>query len=229
MRDNKLLRGFRKFKETLKGMTAKQKLEYLWEYYRGVLWTVIALIFCGVVVATCVININTDIIIAGVTVNLDISMKGQEYIAEDFYDLKHKTGKREAVNLSSVYFNSFNTTADIEYSYNASMSVIAQISAQTLDFIFMNELGMEYYVGQELFMDIRDFLTEEELVQWKDKLIYAQSEDSDEMYPVALNITETAFASKNLATSDVVYLSFAVNTPRKDTCREFFDYIMKYE
>lgn len=229
MKDNKLRKGFKEFKDTLKGMTAKQKLEYLWEYYRGVLWAAIAVVMVALVVVTCIININTDIIIAGVTVNLDISMEGQEYIVEDFYDLKHTTGKREAVNLSSVYFNNFSTTSDIEYSYNSSMSIIAQISAQTLDFVLMNELGMEYYVGQELFMDMRDFLSGEELEQWSDNLIYAQSEDSDEMYPVALNITDTEFALKHLSTSDVVYLSFAVNTPRKDTCREFFDYIMKYE
>ena len=131
--------------------------------------------------------------------------------------------------MSHSYFGELTSTKEVEYSYNAAMKVIALVTAQQLDYIVADDIGFAFYITYDVFMDLRDILTEDDMAYWEPHIIYYEAE-GQERVPVALNIQETAFYKKFLsANENNIYLSFIVNTLRKDTCRDFWDYLMALE
>ncbi len=215
--------------QIIKPMTGKERAEYIWEYYNWTLWIVLIVGIVLSVVITSYVNKTTKVVISGTLVNLDVSTDGYKYLVDD-YNALHKLGGRQRVDFGMTNFKNFKTASDIESNYNASISVVASAAAKTLDYCILDQTGMEYYLGHEIFMDLRDILTPEEIEKWKDsRLVYAREEDSDEPIPVALKITDEKFVKDNLVSFDDVYIAFIVSTPKKEMCRDFFDYLMAYK
>lgn len=218
------------FREKTKGMRPGEFLTFIKDYYLGdflmlvgILGTIIA------IVTTSVININTDIIIHGVGVNIMLSDEGVKYITDDFFAL-HKTEGRQDIDYSTVVVSDiYADEGDINATYYTIEGVVAQVAAKRLDFFLQNELGFNCFATQELYMDLRDILSEEEMEEYKDRIIYTQEEEAEEMLPTAIDITDTDFIKYNNIATEKIYFSFAGNAPHKELAYEFFHYLMAYK
>ena len=109
------------------------------------------------------------------------------------------------------------------------MAVIAEVSATTLDYVIQDELSLEFFIYQDVFMDLEDFFTEEEQKALEGRLIYAREEGSDESWLVAIDITDLPFVKDNITNEGKVFFSLSGSTTRPDACRDMWEYINSWE
>lgn len=232
MKKTALSRGWEKLKADLKPMTFRQKLDHIWTYYKEYMFVagmVLTVIVCGITLA---INAGRHAYLNGILCNLSVSQEGHDYMVES-YGLRHPEAQKDGVFLTSTIFEDPQTVSQVDSSYQAAMGVLGQIEAKMLDFIFMDEVGVAFFGSQEALLDLRDFLTEEEIAQWEDKFLYAQFEEDDgsmaEREPLALDVSELPFVKECFRTEDKVYLAIAGNLPRPEQTRQFWEDLLAWE
>ena len=214
-------------KVDLKTMTFQEKVKHIWTNFKE--WILIfAGIFALLVAYIVTLLTNQQPLLSGYLLNVELSGAGRSYICEDYF-ASLGGAKKEKVDLVSGAYMEKPAGQAIETNYAVTTQLAAVVSSQSLDFLLSDEVGMKLGISMELYMDLREFLTEEELELWKDKLIYAQPEGSNDAFPVAVNIAETAFAKANINTKKPVYLGFVDNTPHKENCRSFWEFLLNYE
>ncbi len=215
--------------ETLKPMTPEKRLEHLWEYYKWVL-VVVFLVVCVIsIVVSAVQNAKTQVLISGVAVNLDIGADGYTYLAEDMFTILGGSGKYQTVEFTSSQIADINKTQQIEYTYNAIMRNIALVEGKMLDYMLVDTVGLSTYMSYDLFLDLGQVLTQEELTALEEDLIYLQYEETDERIPVAVNIRSTEFFQKHVGSDGPFYLTFIANTTRLEACRTLWENLVECE
>lgn len=214
-------------KVDLKTMTFKEKVEHIWTNFKE--WILIfAGVFALLVGYIVTLLTNQQPILSGYLLNIELSEAGHSYITEDYFSSIGGT-KKQTIELQSGAYVENAKGQMVETNYVVMNQLASIISAESMDFLLSNKYGMELAISMEVYMDLSDFLTEEELVQWKDKLIYAQAEGTDYAFPVAIDISETAFAKEHIKTKAPVYIGFIDNTPHRENCRSFWEFLLSYE
>ena len=227
---NKLNGGLRQLKENLAGMTFKEKVNHLWTYYKGTLVVVVIVAMLFSLVSTAVINKSTKTLLAGIGINVNISDEGRAYIA-DSYKERIGTGGLEKVIFTQVYMDNFNDPSNYEESYYTLMSMLALCTESNLDYLLVDDIAIKNLLAHNMFKDLREFFTEEELEEMHDRLVWADTAEDgqpENLVPIAVNISEMPFYEE-LNTSAKMYFSVVTNTPRMDTLRDFWDYINAWE
>lgn len=222
----RLKEHLKKLKNDLKPMSFGEKLDHLWTYYKWLAALVALIIMLICMVVTSIININTETLLSGMIINTDISLEGNNYLTTDYFSkLQGREGKEE-IELTRLNYMDPEETTDIEFSYTAVMRIIAQISARQLDYVITDEVGMETCMDQDALMDLREILTEQELLLLEDDLIYLYYDEDDVTVPVAVNLRNHPFYERYIQAEDDRYLAFVANTPRMEACRDFWDYLL---
>ena len=224
----KLKSGFLKFIDTLKPMTFSQRVDHIWTYYKEhmVLALVAIIILLGVVIS--LLNAQIDTIFSGTVANLDLTQAGSDYLQEELF--AHLDGKQgQKVQLGATYFDElFSSVEGFDYNYNAAMGTVAMVGAQSLDYMLLDEVALKFYLTQDIFMDLREFFTAEELLEMEDRLVYFELDDGSR-YPVAIHMEDTPFAKDCIEIKEAVFFAWIANAPHKDTCRVFWDYLNAWE
>lgn len=166
-----LMSEFQKERDAvLKHGTPKEKIAYIWEYYK---WHIIIPLVVIVIVITFIINAVTapNVLLNGVLLNVypsESSISGDELLA-DFYKEQNIDTKKDTITLNStLYYNA----DDITTNYQSSQALMAWTAAGQVDFITgdydtLTELSYRGY-----FMDLLDFLTEEQLCAYEPYFLY---------------------------------------------------------
>lgn len=226
-RQNNLKKEWHKLKEQLAPMTGKQRIDHLWTYYKEYLWIGIVVVILISAMISSAINLSKNVVVTGMMVNLTIDQRGYNYLSEDYAEKIQADPTWDVVKLEYTAFDPLTENANAEQNYYAAMTVVAEVSAEKLDYIILDKSGMEFYITQDVYMDLREFFTEEELAQFakEDRLIYAQEEGSDEKWVAAVDITETPFVRDNVTSEGPIYFALAGNTEKPETCRDIWDHI----
>lgn len=224
-----LKQRWEKLKNDMKPMTFRQKVDHLWTYYYWVLIVLAIVVMLVCIVTSSVKNLRTEVLLSGVLVNADVSLEGHDVLERYYFEKLGGIADKQEIQLTDVIFEDPNTTQNIEYTYNATMKVVAMMSAKSVDYMIMDKLSLKYYLGQDMFIDLNELFSEAELEKWKDDLIYLTYEDDGITVPVAINIRNTEFGKKYLSTEEDHYIAFAANTPRADACILFWEYLKTVE
>lgn len=219
--------GFKKLKSDLAAMSFKDKLHHLWTYYKGAL-VVLVIIFaiCSIVASSCRAR-NTVTHLAGISLNINLTEEGQNYVRDGFF-AKVSQGGLEKVSYSEVHQDPFTNTATLEESYMGLMSLLALATTQDLDYMLMDKVALTNMLPHNIYMDLRNFFTEAELEALGDKVVWMEMGDEETGYtltPVSVDISDTEFAKTATKYGGTVYFSVVVNTPRLDTVRDFWAYL----
>ena len=227
----KLKKHFAEEKERMAPMTKKQKWEHLWLYYSEYLWIVaVVVILLGAIIASS-FNLAKNNIITGIMVNMTVEQKGMNYLSEDYAQKIGSDPFWDEVKIEYTAFTTLTDQSNSEQNYYAAMTVTAEVAAKTLDYIITDKVGMEFYITQDVYMDLRAFFTEEELADFaaQDRLIYAQEEGSDDRWVVAVDITDIPFIRDNVTSEGPIYFALAGSTEKKDVCRDMWEHILAWE
>lgn len=231
--EEKELKGFQKLRKDLKGMTFKEKVDHLWTYYRWVIIVVFMSCLLISLLASTYINANTHTILSGLYINVTPDETAKQYLQTDFQAI-HTTGvKWEDMILKEVTLEDKNKTNDLEaYTYTIT-SIHSLFAAQSVDYIITDQLGLESVwptdQAEQAFVDLREFLTEEELktLTEQGKMLYVGG--LEEGIPMAVEISHLPIIKEHFGTDKLVFFSVITNSTRKDMTRTFWEYLNAWE
>lgn len=211
--------------QDMEPMTFREKVDHLWTYYYWVLIVLALAVVLVCIIVSSVKNLSTEVLVSGVFVNADIGLDGRSYLDDLYFEKLNGIPEKQQILITDINFQDPNTTEQVEFTYNATMRLMAMLSAKEVDYMVMDKLGLEYYLGQDIFADLRELLSDEDLEKWKDDLIYLTYKEDGVTIPVAINIRNTTFGQKYLTTEKDHYIGFATNTPRPEACKLLWEYL----
>ncbi|OJF94740.1 hypothetical protein [Alkalibacterium sp. 20] len=179
--------------------TAKEKVEYLWGYYRWhVIISVVALFFVGYLFVDWM---NRPITVFHVTVLApEVLQQEAPDLTSDLNELLKPEGRNETAYAT---FTAHGRTAD---------RFVAQITAAEYDVILMNQRDFEEYAANDNMMAFRlSGLSEED---------YYQPDNYDE--PIGIDSSQLAVFDGYETTKDLVVM-IPGNTKRRDAIEDFFE------
>ena len=221
---------WQKLMEELRPMTPKQRWEHLWEYYKWVLGVVALLVLVGAVIATSIINLNTEVLASGVLLNVEPDDEGYYYLTEAYYNTHKSDQGRQTVELTTRTYDISEQVEDPAYNYDVMQSIVAMIYAKTLDYVVSDEASMLELLSPDYFMDLREIFTEEELAAMDDRVIKLVSEETGKTIPMAIEVTDSEFCREFTHRPHSKYfIMFGITSPRPEVCREMYERIMVLE
>lgn len=216
MEENKLIAHLKKLKADLAPMSWKARLEHLWTYYKWVLAVLVCLGFLLQIIITSVTNANTEILISGIGINVPLSEQGITCLSDGY--LERLGGeKRQSVQFLNEILDKDSQTMGTEAMYATVVKVSGLTSLGDLDYLLMDAKALEYYSEGDLFMDLRQLLTEEDLAQLK--LVEIEG------VPKLIDLSGTWFADTHITGEGPYYLAFTYNTSRAQQCYDLWLYL----
>lgn len=226
--------------ETIKSLPDfKTKVEYTWENWNVQILAVAFLIFLVSSVMISNIMNHENVYLNGDFINVLLVQEAEEY-EEDYLqrafiqdylqadpkeeliikytaDLLLELDSDSAANAMIGGDNSNSTSSTIT-------KLDAQIMSGEVDYFFMTRSVVHWLHSRygETFLDLSTFLTEDELSQYADRLIYALDGT-----PIAIDLTGSEIISKMgiVAESEVCFSWFAF-VEETERMRPFFDFVM---
>ena len=249
-----LMSEFQKERDAvLKNGTVKQKIIYIWDYYK---WHIIIPIIVIIAITSHIINVITapDIIMNGVLLNVyntETSISNGELL-EAFYQKQKIDPKEEEINLNTnLYFSPENANGN----YETLQVLMAWHAADSLDFIggdlpTLIELSYRGY-----FSDLREVLTEEQITKYEPYFIYmdqdfyikrsekidnledvsqmsypdaTKPEEMVEPIPVLIDMRQSEKMAKLYGeSSDFTAAGITANVNNKEATLDFIDYLFE--
>lgn len=217
---------FKKLKKDMEGMSTLDKIDHFFTYYKEILLVVaVALTVVFGLVFSLISGMVTSTEFHGIFSNQTISDIGNRYITKEFHEYLG-FNKNQKVTVGAHEYDGTITQEQVQSSWSQMMAVLAKVEAKTLDYMFMTEETFELFVSEDFYMDLREIFSDEELEAFgQENIRYATWGDVDEMYPIAINVTNMPFVQKHIYSGEDVWFSFVANTKRPETCRVFWDYL----
>lgn len=244
-----LMDEFREEREALKHGTLKQKLTYFADYYK---WhTIIAVIVLCVIISFVVQTLTRKETALYVCMVNTLALGTEDYISDfaEFADID--------LNSQELIFDtSFSIQTDVpnQSSMASSQKLLAYIVAGELDVMITDAETIKIYTNNELFWDLREFLTPEQIgryepyfyyidrkavQEWQEAMdnfdesfvpSYPDPRKPDEMeqpIPVGLCLKDSGgFTDNFLFMTEDVVLAVLQNTKKPETVRQFIEYVM---
>jgi len=206
-------------KETLAPMTWPQRAEYLLTYYKWVLVALVIIIVLISIVVSAVGNARTELLLSGVLVNAPIDEACYDYLSDGCF--QYLGGQKgQAVELAQVDLMPDAPIVGADTTVTAVSKIVGLITLDRLDYMIVDDQAYGYFLQQEMYADLRSVLSESELAQWQDKLIY----DAQQV-PMAIDLAGTSFSERFLPADTAFYLIFIPSSGRLETCKAFLSYL----
>ena len=107
----------------------------------------------------------------------------------------------------------------------------AQVAAQEVDVMIADPDTFNQYAENGYLGGLNEFLSEETLSRYSDRLIYANipDDDTEEEVPVGIDIADCALLQETQAYAgyDNVYFGILVNTEHAENAEKFLEYIFQ--
>lgn len=215
---------YQKLRADLKPMPLEEKLDHIWTYYKVEMFLILLFVLFVAVVITGIVNVNRKVCISGVVVN-DLSLEANSFISAEY---AWQEGSGSDADVTRVVYSDSEEDNAVSDTYNYVMRVVAMVNNRDVDYLIMDKLGMEGYMRQDFFMDLRELFSDAELKALETELVYMEYEETGALVPVTIRLNSTAFG-KHFLDDGERFISFAANTKRMDACKAFWEYITNEE
>lgn len=212
----------------MSGMTFTKKLDHLWTYYK---WVLVIAVIAVIVICTVVSSIRNKQIktlYSGMLINMEVSEEGGAYLTDQWQDVLGEDSQKQKVDLTTTFFQDPSTSLSLELEAGSIIQVTALVAAKELDYMILDDVGFAYYKDRTIFAPLEEMFSAEQLEQMKDRLQYHEDEENGR-YPIAIDISDSQFATDCLAGSENVYIAFPGNTGRTEQNYGFLEYLLNWE
>lgn len=220
--DTPALEEPRSEREKLRSMTGKDRLWYIWAYYKfhilgvfiaiGIVWSIGAAMY----------QKSFDTALYCVYLNNRSETELDTTPLEQGFAKYLGLGKKELITTESTYI-SYGEAAT-EFSYASMAKITALVASKELDIIIGDRENMEHYASMDGLSDVEAELPEDALTLVRDHLIYAAGADGSE-YACGISLAGTRFAEESHLAQDPPILSIISNSTHKDTVVALIHYI----
>lgn len=223
--------GFAKLAADLKPMTWNQRVDHLWTYYKGFLFVLAVVVLTLSVVVTMISSQADEIVVGGVVVNTGLHPDGMLYMTDEYKAEIAPDDKHKLVNLEYTIVSDMDDIENGESSLYSSMILSARVSGGMLDYMILDKFAMEYYITHEVYLDLREFFTEEELAELEaqQKVIYAMQEGGTERWPIAIDVSDMPFFKEYVTTEGETYFALSGYVRSLDTCRDVWNRLNNWQ
>lgn len=251
-KDSNFYKGFVKLLNDLKPMSWKERIEHIWEYYKEYMLVVGVFLVVTIGLITSSIAAGKEAVVTGIMVNITVDQKGYSYLSTDYAKHIGETDE-DLVRLEYTEFSDLLVDAS-EENYNAAQVIILEVAAKKLDYMILDKLAMEFYTAQEIYLDLRDFFTLEELQEFmkKDQLVFCLEEKAADMsaeelkalqeyclseegadieycWPAAVKITDMDYVKDNVTSGGDIYFAMAGSTEKLEQVRGVWEYMKAWK
>ncbi len=218
----KAIDDFKKNMETVKTLSGKEKLRYVWTYYK---WHIIIPLFLIVSVGIVIYHniADPDVALNGIILNaygVD-SEEPLKKFAEDYMKDQEMDPKEEIASFDISFVYEPNDESGTK-NYAVIHGVGAWIRNGTADVMTADTESMLELTEASYFMNLSEVLTTKQLAKYSSKIIYVEG------IPVLLDISGSENLSKvYLDQHEEMALAVTKGAPHIEEIRDFIDYLMK--
>lgn len=170
----------------LKEMTPKERVSYIFDYYKfHILGVLVAIIVIVSIVRTLVAY--RDPVIELLMVNAEVA--DTDALQDSFNELLSENGldpKKNCVQINDSLVIDFDNTAN--YQEQATLQVF--VVSGTYSGFFSDEATFEHYKGRNIFCDLEQLLSKELLEPYASDLIYDTDPDTGRSYVCGIHLTQ---------------------------------------
>ena len=229
MKNTKIYQWWIKTKETLAPMTWSQRLGHMWTYYKSTVILTAVFVFIIGYVLFGMLTAKT-ILLGGIHANVELTDAGISQITTEFFGQRGGNANKEEVSTLDVALTPIKDDEYFEMNYYYLQAVISRVGAQQVDYILADKVALRIFMTQDIYMDLRELFTKEQLAEMEERLIYFQPADenekpTEEKYPVAVDISGLPFFGEFCDLKEPIYFSAAANAPNIDDLKAFWDYL----
>ena len=218
--------GFRNLPKTLAPMTWKERFDHLWEYYRFTALFVVSAIVVSISLIVAFIQYrNEEVLFAGATVNVTVSEEGLAQLSDDLFEIYEGENKKKQIVELQTGTGYIEGEPNMTQVYAELMRVVSQIAANELDYLLVDQDGLEYFMSGQVADDLRNLVSAEYLQTLEDRIVMGELEEIGQA-PVAISISDTEFAKSCTRKGEALYLIFPGNTERTARIETFVQYIL---
>ena len=214
--ENRLKNHLRKLKEDLGPMSWKERMDHLWTYYKWVAGLLILLLVFLNIAITAVVSAKTEILFSGIGINVPMTESGITCLSDEYLE-RLGGGKRRTVQYLDEVLDFENTVLGQETSYSTIVKVTGMLSTNALDYLLLDQKALDYYYSGDLFLDLNQVFSEEELAQMPVSEVNGR--------PLLLDLAGTWFADTYITDEGPYYLAFVYTTTHAESCHDFWQYL----
>lgn len=209
-------------REKLQTMNFRDKLWYIWNYYRFHMIAAVLAIIVAVNVGTVIYHSTFHTALHCMIINSrDEEGLNSEPLEKDFASWAGLGKKEEIVSEST--FLSFGDDVS-EYIYASMAKISALVAAKDLDIMICDNETLDHYSSMDGFLDLETILPEEILDAEKDRLYYTENGDGVR-HAYAIDISGTSFADDSNIQLSPALFGIVSNSTRTDTALSLLQYI----
>lgn len=209
-------------KEKLKNMPWKDKLWYIWEYYKfhmlalilaaGVVWTIGNMIYRQ--------SFTTRLSLAIINDRNGAASSTDGMVA----DLRKvlNCGKKDLIEVNDGLSVSFDDTSQMGYA--ALVKISALVASKSLDVVIGDKAVIDHYGSADAFLNLEEYLPPALYQKIKDQ-IYSAGNGQGTPLPVAVSLKNTALAGKTGILMNPPYLAVMSNAPHKEAVLSLIEYL----
>lgn len=168
---------FKEEREALKRGTFKEKLLYFWDYYKWHTIIAAALVVCGASLISAMLS-HRDVAFCAVIINAAVMPPAEEY-NRGFAEYANIDTSRYDINFDSNLH--IRLTSPSQQTLAAEQKLMVYIASQEIDVFMAEEDVMEMYAYNDIFYDLRDLLSEEQLSKYSPFFYYIDRAVLEEM------------------------------------------------
>lgn len=212
-------------KDKLREMTFKEKLTYLWEYYKlHALFTILAIAVIAYAVYEFVTpDIETKLYVA--VIDNPVEPEVLEDYEAGFAQYLQIDPKREEITLNPQFY--FNTDGD--YAMNMRQVLVTYVAAQDVDIIIAPKSEFESYSYYGYMYSLSDLLPTDLYSKLSESFYIGTQEDNPEEKVYGLYLNEAALFKDNqrISADNPYILGVIGNARRTENSVEFIRYLFR--
>ena len=145
-----------------KALPFKKKVNHVLYYYKWYIVGGIALVCLLISLITTIADNQKEVLVSGIFINNATSQEGYDHLQQDYWTFcgSDKNTRVDLVTGRTINFNSETLSQEDAASF---MVVTSMIAARTLDYIITDEDSLDDFMGQEIILDLKEILPEQEL------------------------------------------------------------------
>lgn len=209
-----------------KQLSFKQKLTYIWDYYK--LYFLFGAIFITLAVVSLpsMIENHKECVQYSVFLNTNIENQESTNLMDNFTEYAGIDMHNKRIILdTSMYIDREVTTA---VSMQNSQKLTALFSSKTVDTIVSDEANFKFYAEQGCFYDLKDLLPADICEKYADCFIEATNINTGETHAYGFKLTDNTILNKEAAYNEEItpVFSICVTSSQVDNSIAFLNYLL---
>lgn len=208
--------------EKLKAMSWKDRVWYIWAYYKVHMALAVAALLILQVVATSIYQSTFSTALYCIIINSQSSEEVNFAPLQEDFARYLGLGKKELINVESNFIAYGDNASELSYAILAKISAL--VFSKDLDVIIGDTDTIDHFATLNGYLDLEKELPPELLSLVQDRLFYAAGEDGAE-YACAIDISGTSFASETHLGQEPPLLGIIINSDQREHTEALIRYI----